>query len=62
MKKVSKCTKMDPTQKVIETNEFIQLLQDKTEDKKIHMSSKKKSDHYGIKITPLKDLFPAYYM
>ena len=32
------------------------------EDKKTHMSSKKKSDHYGIKITPLKDLFPAYYM
>ena len=62
MKKVSECTKMDPTQKVLETNEFIQLLQDKTEDKKTHMSSKKKSDHYGIKITPLKDLFPAYYM
>jgi len=62
MKKVSECTKMDPTQKVLETNGFIQLLQDKTEDKKTHMSSKKKSDHYGIKITPLKDLFPAYYM
>lgn len=62
MKKVSECTKMDPTQKVLETNEFIQLLQDKTEDKKTHMSSRKKSDHYGIKITPLKDLFPAYYM
>ena len=62
MKKVSECTKMDPTQKVLETNEFIQLLQDKTEDKKTHMSSKKKSDHYGIKITPLIDLFPAYYM
>ena len=62
MKKVSECTKMNPTQKVEETNEFIHLLQDKTEDKKTHMSSKKKSDHYGIQITPLKDLFPAYYM
>ena len=50
MKKVSECTKMDPTQKVVETNEFIHLLQDKTEDKKTHMSSKKKSDHYSIQI------------
>ena len=62
MKKVSECTKMNPTQKVEEINNFIQLLQDTNEDNKTKMSSKKKTEHYGIQISPLKDLFPAYYM
>ena len=62
MKKVSECTKMNPTQKVEEINNFIQLLHDINEDNKTKMSSKKKTEHYGIQISPLKDLFPAYYM
>ena len=62
MKKVSECTKMEPTQKVKETNKFIELFQDATEDKSTHWSSKKKSEHYGVQINPLKELFNAYYM
>ena len=62
MKKVSECTKMEPTQKVKETNKFIELFQDSTEDRNTHWSSKKKSEHYGVQINPLKELFNAYYM
>ena len=62
MKKISECTKMEPSQKVKETNKFIELFQDATEDKSTHWSSKKKSEHYGVQINPLKELFNAYYM
>ena len=62
MQEVSTYTKMEPTDKVIETNKFIQLLQDTTEDKDTHWSSKKKAEHYGVQINPLKELFSAYYM
>ena len=62
MNEVSNFTKMEPNQKVERINEFIQLLQDKTEDETNEKwSSKKKSDFYGIKIIP-KELFKAYYM
>ena len=62
MKKVSEFTKLEPTDKVIETNKFIELFQDTNEDRDTHWSSKKKAEHYGIQINPLKELFSAYYM
>ena len=62
MDEVSSFTKMEPNQKVERINEFIKLLQDKTEDDTNEKwSSKKKSDFYGIKIIPT-ELFKAYYM
>ena len=50
MKKVSECTKMNPTQKVEEINNFIQLLQDINEDNKTKMSSKKKQSIMEFKL------------
>ena len=62
MSEISEYTRMGPTQKVKGINEFIDLLKDKTEHKQKKMSSSKKYDFYGIQITPLKKLFPAYIM
>ena len=64
MKKVAKYTKLEPDQRVNETNKFIELIHDETENDKSKekWSSKKKLDYYGIEVEPLKDLFSAYYM
>ena len=62
MKKLSELTKMEPTKKVIGIDKFIELLKNENEDEKTNMSSKKKLDHYGIQVIPLKELFPAYLM
>ena len=64
MKKVAKYTKLEPDQRINETNKFIELIHDETENDKSKekWSSKKKLDYYGIEIEPLKDLFSAYYM
>ena len=64
MKELAKLTKLEPTERVNKTNEFIKLLEDPTKHKKNleKLSAKEKSDFYGIKIKPLKHLFTAYYM
>ena len=51
---------MTPDQKVNFINNFIQLLQDETENEE-KCCSKKKSELYGINIVPM-ELFTAYYM
>ena len=64
MKELAKLTKLEPNERVNKTNEFIKLLEDPTKHKKNpeKLSSKEKSEFYGIKVKPLKQLFTAYYM
>ena len=55
-------TKLNPNEKVEIINNFLNLLQDETENKLLeNMSSKKKYNEYGINIIPL-GLIQAYYM
>ena len=64
MKELAKYTKLEPKDRVEKTNEFIDLLNDPTKNKEHPelLSSKEKSELYGIEVTPVKDLFKAYYM
>jgi hypothetical protein len=64
MKQLAKYTKLEPTQRVQKTNEFIKLLEDPTKDKEHpeRKSAKEKSDLYGIKVKPLNELFTGYIM
>ena len=64
MKKVSECTKMEPDDKVLKMNKFVDLFLDNTENQLTEekWSSKKKAEHYGIKVIKVEDLFNAYYM
>ena len=64
MKRISESTKMEPDVKVLETNKFVDLFVDDTENLTTEekWTSKKKSDYYGIKVEKVKDLFKAYYM
>ena len=64
MKKVSECTKMEPDDKVLKMNKFVDLFLDNTENliTEEKWSSKKKAEHYGIQVIKVEDLFPAYYM
>ena len=64
MKELAKLTKLEPNERVNKTNEFIKLLEDPTKfkNKPEKLSSKEKSEFYGIKVKPLNQLFTAYYM
>ena len=62
MKELAKYTKLDPTQRVEATNEFLKLLEDNEKENVESMSAKEKMEYYGIKISPVKELFDAYYM
>ena len=64
MKELEKYTKLEPTDRVDKTNEFINLLNDpeKNEEHPELLSSKEKCELYGIEVMPVKDLFKAYYM
>ena len=64
MKELAKFTKLEPTDRVDKTNEFINLLNDpdKNEEHPQLLSSKEKCELYGIEVMPVKDLFKAYYM
>ena len=64
MKQLAKYTKLEPTQRVQKTNEFIKLLEDPTKDKEHpeRKSAKEKSELYGIKVKPLNELFTGYIM
>ena len=62
MRELAKYTKLEPKVRVQETNEFIKLLQDDEKANEESLSSKEKSEYYGIQISPLNELFDAYYM
>ena len=64
MKQLAKYTKLEPSERVKKTNEFIKLLEDPTKDKEHpeRKSAKEKSELYGIKVKPLNELFTGYIM
>ena len=62
MKELAKRTKLEPSKRVKATNDFISLLEDTEKENEESLSSKEKMDYYGIKISPLNELFDAYYM
>ena len=64
MRELAKYTKLNPIDRVQKTNEFLKLLTDPTKDPKNpkNLSSKEKSELYGIEIKPIDKLFDAYYM
>ena len=54
MRELANYTKLEPSNRVNKTNEFIDLLK--------NPGSKEKCETYGIEVRPLKNLFTAYYM
>ena len=64
MKLLAQYTKLEPTDRVNKTNEFLELLNDEETDEEHpeRKSAKAKSDYYGIEIKPLNELYNAYYM
>ena len=64
MKELEKYTKLEPIDRVKQTNEFMNLLSDYERDSKHpdRLSSKEKYDLYGIEVKPTSQLFDAYYM
>ena len=62
MKELAKYTKLEPEERVKATNDFIKLLEDPEKKDNNTLSAKEKMDLYGIKVSPLNELFDAYYM
>ena len=64
MKLLAQYTKLDPSDRVKKTNEFIKLLEDPSKDPKHpeKLSAKEKSNIYGIKVKPVDELFTGYIM
>ena len=62
MKELARYTKLEPLERVKATNEFVKLLEDPEKENKDSLSSKEKMELYGIKVSPLNELFDAYYM
>ena len=64
MRELANYTKLNPTDRVKKTNEFLNLLIDpeKKDNKPENLSAKEKSELYGIEVKPVEKLFDAYYM
>ena len=62
MRELANYTKLEPIERVKATNEFIKLLEDPEKVKEDSLSAKEKMELYGIKVSPLNELFDAYYM
>ena len=64
MKKLSKFTKLEPSDRINKTNEFLKLLSNEERDPENpdRLSSKEKCKLYGIEVEPVNNLFDAYYM
>ena len=62
MKELAKYTKLEPNERVQATNDFLKLLQDNEKGNPESMSAKEKMEYYGIRISPVNELFDAYYM
>jgi hypothetical protein len=61
MKKLADYTKLTPRDRVMRTNQFLNLLTD-SEKREGELSPKEKSEKYGIEVIPLNDSFKAYQM
>ena len=61
MKQLAVYTKLEPKERIYKTNKFLDLLK---EEKKIgnNLSSKEKSEKYGIEVIEIKESFKAYTM
>ena len=64
MNKLAKYTRLDPNERVLKTNKFLELLVDPTKhkDHPEKLSAKEKSEKYGITVKPLDELFTGYIM
>ena len=65
MKQLSVYTKLEPQERILKTNQFLNLLKEEKKDwKKIEniLSSKEKSEKYGIEVVEFKESFKAYTM
>ena len=64
MRELANYTKLEPNDRVSKTNEFIDLLKDKTKNKDFpdRLTAFDKYNIYGIEVKPVKDSFTAYYM
>ena len=61
MKKLADYTKLTPNDRVMRTNQFLNLLTN-SEKREGQLSPKEKSEKYGIEVIPLNDNFKAYQM
>ena len=76
MKALAKKTKLEPNDRIMKTDEFLELLKNPEREipksnnnenkskiiQEIKLSAKEKSELYGIEVKPLKKLFTAYCM
>ena len=62
MKKLADYTKLTPKDRITKTNEFLKLLTETKRIKEGKLSSKEKSDFYGIEVKALDQMHKAYDM
>ena len=64
MKELSSITKITPETRINQTNKFLELLLDETKNEKQQgqLTSKEKSELYGVKVCPSKESFYGYLM
>ena len=62
MKELSSITKIDPETRIKKTNKFLELLMDEHKKGEGQLSSKEKSEQYGIIVQPPKEPFYGYLM
>ena len=62
MRKLANETKLNPDDRILKTNNFLNLLQETKKKDGYDKSSKEKSEFYGIEVKPLDKMHKAYYM
>ena len=62
MKELAKTTKIDPNTRIYQTNKILDLLVDPSKIDSKQLSSKEKSDLYGIEVKEPKEYFTGYLM
>ena len=62
MKEISSYTKLGPNDRILKTNQFIDLLTYPTKKGQEELSAKEKSELYGIEVFPVNEHFTGYYI
>ena len=62
MKELGRMTKIDPETRIKQTNKFLELLMDEHKKGEGQLSSREKSDLFGIIVQPPKESFYGYLM
>ena len=62
MKELAKTTKIDPNTRIHQTNKILELLVDPSKKNNNQLSSKEKTDLYGIEVKSPKEYFKGYLM